>query len=426
MSPARKVSSAFLALVFLIGVLGADWPRFRGPDGGGISNDKDLPVKWSDKENVVWKTKLPGPGASSPITAGKFIFLTCYTGYGTEDEDDGAQDQAKLRRHLLCLDRQNGRILWDKDVKAKLPEPRFSGMGMPMHGYASNTPATDGKHVYVFFGKSGVLAFDLKGNKVWQKSVGDRMDMFGGGSSVMLYKDLVIVNASLEQGAMVALRKKDGSEAWKFKDIGRTWSTPVLVDVGGKQELVLNTVRNIYGIDPASGKELWHCAGVPGMYTISSVVAKDGIVYTTASGRGGGTTMAIKAGGRGDVTKTHRLWAKNVGENISSPVVYKDHLYWAGQSGMVVCLKTKDGSLVYRERLKDTPPVYSSATVADGKMYVVSRTKGTFALAAEPKFKVLAQNRFKGDRSVFIASPVVSNGQLILRSDKFIYCIGKK
>jgi outer membrane protein assembly factor BamB len=426
MSFPRKLPLAFLAGALALGALGADWPNFRGPKNSGLSDDKDLPVKWSETENLAWKTKLPGPGGSSPITAGKFVFLTCYTGYGIDDEDEGNQDQSKLRRHLLCLDRKTGRILWDKDVKAKLPEPRFRGMGMPLHGYASSTPATDGKHVYVFYGKTGVFAYDFKGNQLWQKSVGDRTDMFGAGSSVALTKDLVIVNASLEESALVALKKKDGSPAWKVKGIGRSWTTPVLVDVGGKQELVLNTVKSIMGFDPATGKELWSCAGIPGMYTISSVVAKDGVVYTMSAGRGGGKAMAIKAGGRGDVTKSHVLWTKNVGDNITSPVVYKGHLYWAGQNGMAFCLSAKDGAVVYKERLKDTPPAYASATIADGKMYVVTRTKGTFVLAAKPKFEVVAHNTFKGDKSVFIASPAVSNGHLLLRSERFLYCLGKK
>jgi outer membrane protein assembly factor BamB len=270
------------------------------------------------------------------------------------------------------------------------------------------------------------LAYDFKGNLLWQKSVGDRTDMFGAGSSVTLFKDLVIVNASLEQSALVALKKKDGSPAWKVKGIGRSWTTPVLVDVGEKQELVINTVKSIQGLDPATGKELWSCAGIPGMYTISSVVAKDGVVYTMSGGNRGAKVMAIKAGGRGDVTKTNVQWTKNVGDNITSPVVYKGHLYWAGQNGMAFCLSAKDGAVVYKERLKDTPPAYASATIADGKMYVVTRREGTFVLAAKPKFEVLAHNTFKGDRSIFVASPVVSNGQLLLRSERFLYCLGKK
>src|SRR5262249_28761343 len=142
---------------------------FRGPGGLGVSTDKDLPTKWGDKENLVWKTPLPGPGGSSPIIVGDRVFLTCYTGYGIPGEDAG--DQKDLKRHLLCIDRKKGTVLWDKSVAAKLPEPRYGGF-LALHGYASSTPVSDGKQVYVYFGKSGVFAYDLEGKQLWQADVG--------------------------------------------------------------------------------------------------------------------------------------------------------------------------------------------------------------------------------------------------------------
>jgi outer membrane protein assembly factor BamB len=416
----RKCVLVLPVAALLWTALAADWPRFRGPHSSAVSDDKGLPVKWSDTENVVWKTKLPGRGGSSPVTFGKFIFLTCYTGYAT-GADDG--DPKKLRRHLLCLDRKTGRILWNKEVAAKLPEARYNGR-MTLNGYATNTPATDGKNVYAFFGKSGVVAYDFKGNQLWQKEVGTGTDKWGSATSVLLYKDLVIVNASVESGALVALHKKDGSQAWKAPGIRRSWSSPILVDVGKKQELVLSTPQTIRGFDPESGKELWTCAGIPDGYVCPTAVAHRGVVYVIGGRHN--TAVAVKAGGRGDVTESHRLWTRGAGANVPSAVVFGDHLYWVNERGIAWCLKTKDGAIVFQERLRGTGLVYASATIADGKMYVPSRENGTYVLAAKPKFELLAHNTFKDDSSIFNACPVVSQKQLLLRSDRFLYCLGKK
>src|SRR3954452_262874 len=191
----------------------ADWPQFRGPGGLGVSNDKGVPEKWSEKENVLWKTKLPGPGTSSPITVGDAIYLTCYSGYAASPSDPG--DPKDLLRHLVCLDRKTGAIRWTRDVKPELPESAYRPGNDSQHGYASSTPASDGKSLFVFFGESGVFRFDLAGNQVWSHSVGKGTTGWGSATSPLLYNDLVIVNASVESGALVALKKEDGSEAWR-------------------------------------------------------------------------------------------------------------------------------------------------------------------------------------------------------------------
>ena len=155
----------------------ADWTRFRGPNGSGIPADKKaVPTTWNDKETVKWKTALPGPGSSSPIVVGNKIFVTCWSGYGTDDSRDAKIED--LKRHLLCIDRKTGKILWNKSVKAKLPEERYSGM-FTQHGYATHTPVSDGKNVYAYFGKSGLHAFDLEGKKLWEADAGDYLDRRG-------------------------------------------------------------------------------------------------------------------------------------------------------------------------------------------------------------------------------------------------------
>jgi len=194
---AKRVFAVLLGLAvfsqYTSPAFAGDWARFRGPEGSGISPDtQPLPVKWSEAENMRWKRKLPGPGSSSPIVVGRRVFVTCWTGYGTDRDNVG--EQKDLRRHLICFDRGTGNVLWDRSVEPVLPEDPYSGM-FTQHGYASHTPVSDGQQVYVFFGKTGVLAFDMEGKKLWQTSVGTGSGSNGWGtaSSPILYKNLVIV-----------------------------------------------------------------------------------------------------------------------------------------------------------------------------------------------------------------------------------------
>ena len=183
----------------------ADWPNFRGPNSSGISDEKNLPTTWSDTENLVWKVDLPGPGSSSPIVWGDKVFVTCYTGYGLDEDNPGDQD--KLQRHLLGVDRKTGNVLWNKAVPAKLPEPEFSSF-QALHGYASSTPATDGERVYVFYGKSGVLAYDFAGQELWRANVGDSDFYWGVGSSPL----------SQGTGDRQRLRRKRCSDRSRWQD----------------------------------------------------------------------------------------------------------------------------------------------------------------------------------------------------------------
>ena len=403
---------------------GADWSRFRGPDGSAVSSATDLPLSWSDDKNIAWKVELPGPGSSSPIVGDGRVFVTCYSGYGADPEKLG--DQQELVRHLICVDAQDGRILWDKKVPAVLPEDPFEGM-LRQHGYASHTPVTDGEQVFVFFGKSGVVAFDRDGNQLWQTSVGTGSAAlgFGSGASLVLHKDLVIVNANAESQALIALDKASGREVWRAEAQGYngSWSTPIFVDVGGKTELVVNMPGEVWGMDPSDGGLLWYCEVSRGSGN-TSLAAKDGIVYSLSGGPGGSGVVAVRAGGRDDVTKSHVVWKKSIGSYVPSPVVVGDYLYWVDDRGLAYCLKADSGEQVYRERLPGAGGVYASLTAAGGNLYAVSRGKGTFVLPAKPEFKMLAHNEIKSDTSDFNASPAISGNRLLLRSNRFLYCVG--
>ena len=413
------ISSTIYLLLNIGSLDAADWTRFRGPGGMGISAAKDVPVSWSSSENIRWRTALPGPGASTPITLGNRIFITSYSGYGLE-AGEGQQDV--LKRHLLCVNRKTGEIDWHKQLEPKLPEHNYQGEGS-YHGYAASTPVTDGKHLYVFFGKSGVFCFDLKGNQVWQVGVGDGISGWGSGCSPVLHGDMLIVNASVESRSIVALDKLSGKELWRSGGIGSSWNTPLIVKNGAESELVVSVQNNLLGLSINDGTELWRADGVH-RYVCPSVVAHDGIVYAIG---GGNTSLAVRAGGRGDVTESHTLWRQTKGSNVSSPIYHQGHLYWFSDGGGYLCCQKADtGETVFQERLEPRPGrIWSSPVLADGKLYVVSQHNGTYVVAAKPEFEFLAHNVFDDDNSRTNASPAIDDGQLLMRTDRFLYCIEK-
>jgi len=405
-----------LPAILAVSALGADWVQFRGPGGSGISGDTGLPTTWSSKENVVWRTKLPGPGTSCPIVVGKRVYLTCYSGYGLEP---GKGDMDKLMRHLVCIDRSKGEILWTKDFKPLLPESKYQPGYDSEHGYSSSTLASDGEHLYAFFGKSGVYCLDLDGKEIWHGDVGKNTTGWGSSNSPVLYKDLVIINACVESSALVALDKKTGKEVWRAKGIQQSWNTPVLVDApDGTTELVVDESSAVIGFDPATGKELWRVTGFGG-YVCPSVVTHKGVVYVVRN-----EALAIKAGGRGDVTKTHVLWRAKGNSLVPSPVYHEGLLY--SPCGSPFCLDAGTGKDVYRGKLSKGGNFYASPVLADGKMYCVTRNGATYVLATGREFKELAYNKFEDDTSRTNASPIVSDGCLMLRTDQHLVCIGKK
>ena len=405
------------AVLFVVTTHAADWPQFRGPGGLATSADTGLPTTFSSTQGVAWKTELPGAGTSSPIFVGKHIFLTAYTGYNVPGQPQGAQED--LKRHVLCLDRATGKIMWLKDVPSKLPEQDKIRDG---HGYASATPASDGKHVFTFFGKSGVFAMDLAGKILWQADVGDGLNEWGSAASPILHGNLVIVNASVESESLVALDKTTGKEVWRAPGMKESWNTPLLVkNPAGKTELVVAVFGKVLGYDPDKGTPLWSCETKIPWYMVPSVVAEKGIVFCIG-GRGGGGSLAIKTGGSGAVEP---LWRSKKGSNVSSPVYHNGHLYWASDSMPVVsCTNAETGEIVYEERLPRAEQFYPSVVLGDGKLYYLSRSGQVFVVAAKPTFELLGTNKLE-ERAMFNASPVIADGRLFIRSDRWLYAIGK-
>jgi outer membrane protein assembly factor BamB len=399
----------------------ADWAQFRGPGGSGATEAKGVPLSWGDSTNILWKTSLPGPGASSPIVIGNRIFLSCFTGYAVSSREPGELSQ--LKRHLICLDPVDGKILWNTVTPADMPEQERIRED---HGYASSTPAADAERIYAFYGKSGLLAFDHSGKQLWQAKVGDQLNGWGSATSPVLYRDWVIVNASVESESVVAINKRDGKEIWRAGGIKESWHAPLVVRLpDGKTELVLAMLKKVVGLNPDTGEQLWKADTGINWYMCPTPLAADGIIYSIG-GRNPNGGLAIRGGGRGDVTGTHVLWKVNKGSNVPSPLLHEGHLYFAHENlGVVYCVNARSGELVYEERLEPSPgQIYASPALAEGRIYYTGRGGRTVTVAAQPKFQRLAESTLESGRGVFNSSPAFHGNRLLLRSNKNLYCIG--
>ena len=415
----------------------AEWNRFRGPNGSGVAEGK-VPVKWSATDHIAWKAALPGPGTSSPIIVGNKVFVTCWSGYG-----DGSQGEiGQLQRHLVCLSKNDGRVLWDSSVAAVQPEDPYEGM-LREHGYASSTPASDGERVYVFFGKTGALAFDLDGRQLWHAPLGSHSNdrRWGSAASPMLYKDIVVVNALDEGGAIVALNKNTGKEVWKAPAEGLqlAYSTPALIEHDGQQELIMAVPQELWGLNPDTGRLRWYAShNLPGNVS-PGVVLGDGNAYVFGGFPKQGSA-AIRPGGKDDITTTNLLWQSNESSYVPTPIFHEGHLYVINDGGFALCIDAKTGKQVYRERVMQGAgggtgagggrrgggkPFYASPVLVDGKLYCPSRKNGTFVIAAKPVYELLAQNVIEGDDGQFNATPAVDGNRLYLRSERTLYCIGE-
>ncbi|MDB4614463.1 PQQ-like beta-propeller repeat protein [bacterium] len=436
---------AMTAIAIMCESASADWLRFRGPNGSGIS-ETAAPVEFGADKNMKWKVKLPGKGVSSPIIVGDKVFVTCYSGYG----GDLGQDIEELKRHLVCVDRKSGKVIWDKAVKADMPEDPWDGMGVPAHGYASHTPASDGKHVFVFYGKSGVRAYDMDGEEKWHVNVGKESGprQWGSSSSPIVYKDKVIITASDESEAIVALDAATGKEAWKQEAemLGGIWGTPALAEGPNGTEIVLAVMGEVWGFNADTGKLRWYSPGNEGAN--HSVVVADGIAYSLGGGRSGANGVAVKAGQKGEVKEL--VWENNASGRFASPVVYKKKVFSVSGS-IVACYDATNGKKVFEKRLPqgsaagnaggDRPQrnggpggggrggrggmEYASPIIAGGNMYVVTGGGQVHVIDVSEDYKVLATNDLSFDGSGFSATPAADGGDLMIRSNSHLYCIGE-
>lgn len=393
-----------------------DWTRFRGNDGQGIA-ESVVPVSWDKTEHVEWKLDLPGPGSSSPIVVGNKVFVTCYSG------------NVGAKRHVVCIDATTGKELWQRAIDGPAREDAYSGY-LKEHGYASGTPVSDGKNVFAFFGKAGVVAYTIDGEKRWQKDLGQMSSnrRWGSGGSPVIFNDILIVNASEESRAIYGLSTRIGEELWKaeYGSLELCYATPVLAaGEGGVIEAVISMPTEVWGLNALNGKLRWFCeTETSGNVSPSVVVGKNS--FYTFGGYPQQQTNAIKRGGRKDVTASNKVWQSRDSSYVATPLLLDDHLYWATDRGQTFVANADTGKTVHRARLSGLAsggrPIYASPVKSGDHIYIVTRRSGTYVFEANPNMKQVATSP-PLDESDFNATPAVANGRMYLRSNNAVYCI---
>jgi len=434
-----------LQVVLATAPLAANWPQWRGPAGLGVSGESSLPTTWSARENIAWSASLRGLGSSSPIVWGDQVFVTSQIGRtrlqsgshpmlarddaalvtrekpigGRREDPPAGADPAFLV--VESFNRSNGRRLWEYRVEARGPFPDLH----EKHNLATPTPVTDGARVFAWFGTGQIVALDMRGRVLWAKHVGEDYSPFdinwGHGSSPVLYKDLLILLCDHESASyLLALDARTGTPRWKAdRGKGRaSYSTPLVVPGPAGDELLVNSSERIDGYDPATGALRWY-ADAPRQTPIPSAVFHDGLIYLTRGYRNS-PYMALRPGGRGDVSASHVAWrAPGGGSYAASLVHYEGLLYFTNDVGVLTCADAKTGARVWQTRLDGV--FFASPVAADGKIYFASETGETIVVKAGRAPAILARNDL-GER--LVASPAISKGQIFLRSDARLFTIG--
>lgn len=410
----------FLATGFLNRSVSAqNWPQWRGPALNGVSAEKNLPVKWSSQENVAWKLALPGVSGATPIIWRDRIFLN-------------VAENGNL--FLWTVDKKNGTVLWKKELGG-------GDHKMRKHNMSSPSPVTDGRAVYIMTGTGVLKAFDFNGKELWTRDVQKEYGQFGlnwgYASSPLLFEDSLYVQVlhgmkTDEPSYVMRIDKKTGKTLWKvdrptnaIRESPDSYTTPGLLRVGKTIEIVITGGDCVTGHDPATGKELWRANGLnpennPFYRIVASPIIFNDIIYAPTRVK---PLLALKAGGRGDITTSHVLWSTANGPDVPTPVTDGKYFYIVNDRGIVFCLDAKTGTEVYgQQRIKSA--IYSSSPVlADGKIYVTNEDGLTTVVQAGPEFKVLAENPLE---DFVLSSPAISDGQIFIRTSQHLYAIGKK
>lgn len=443
--------------------LAAGWPRWRGPQANGVAPAGTPPLTWSENEHVKWKTKIPGFGTSTPIVLGDRIFVVTAIPAGNTPEantaaapaepapqaqaqapggNDGPPQGGRRRRGggggmrsekpsdtyrfvLLCVDRKDGKILWQKVAREEVPHEGHHRD----HGFASASPVTDGEHVYAYFGSRGLYCYDLEGNLKWETDFGDMQtrNSFGEGSSPALHGDTLVILWDHEgEDFIVGLDKRTGKERWRqARNEPTGWSTPLIVEHEGKPQVVVNATERIRSYDLATGTPLWECGGMTTNAIPTPVVGSD-LVYVL-SGFRGAALRAIKLGRTGNLTDTDAVaWQHNKSTPyVPSPLLSGDRLYFhAGNNGILSCFDAKTGKAHYEaERITDLlGGVYASPVAASGRVYLVGRDGKTVVIKDSEKLEVLATNKLEDK---FDASAAIVGKEMFLRGHESLYCISE-
>jgi outer membrane protein assembly factor BamB len=435
---AAVLSLAFLATLATAMPAESDrfWPEWRGPLMTGVAPHGNPPLEWRETKNVRWKVEIPGKGSATPVVWGDAIFIQTAVpkeakaaaapepeAGGQRRGPRGIQPDAELEFTLMALRRSDGKLLWKKVLRTEMPHEGTHPTGT----WASASPVTDGEHVYAYFGSWGIYAVDMKGNVKWEKDLGDMRvkNGFGEGASPTLYKDKIIINWDHEgESFVVALDKRTGKEVWRSKrEEATSWTTPLVVEHGGRAQVITSATSRIRSYDVADGKLLWESEGMT-QNAIPTPVAEGGMLYLT-SGFRGNSLMAIKLeAAKGNLSETQAVTWRFDRDTpyVPSPLLYNGRLYFLkSNNGLISCFDAKSGQKHYGpERLERVPNVYASPVGAAGRVYVFGREGGAAVLADGPELKVLAENKLDDG---FDASPAIVGNEMYVRGKKYLYRI---
>jgi outer membrane protein assembly factor BamB len=416
------------------GLRAADWPNWRGPSSDGVSAEKSLPLRWSRTENVRWRVALPERGNSTPIVWRDRIFLT-------------QTIEKQNRRTLMCLDRASGKILWQTGLEYATADRTHA-----TNPHCSSSPVMDGKRVYAWLGSAGFIACDLNGRELWRRELGRQDHVWGYGSSPILHAGLVILNFGPgDPSFLIAMDAATGRTAWKVELVPRmpaedvvkagelpkrsdgavrsdfygSWTTPVIVRARGRDEMVCNLPRRVAAFDPKTGRELWTCGGFAELaYGSPTPGADEKGPLVVSLGGFGGAGLAVRCGGSGDVTETHRIWqAARTPARIGTPVIYQGHIYAVGINGVAECLDLGTGKAVWTQRLsgqQGNNSIWSSPLRNGEQIYLMNQSGDTFVYRASPHFELLATNALEEDTN---SSVVAADASLFLRTHQSLWCI---
>lgn len=396
-----------------------NWPQWRGPALNGVSAEKNLPSKWTTEENVTWKLAMPSFSGSTPIIWGDRIFLNVAEG------DD---------IFLWAVERNKAAVLWKKRLGGGNLKLRKQNMSSP-------SPVTDGKNVWVMTGTGVLKGFDFAGNEIWsrdiQKEYGEFGLNWGYASSPLLFEDSLYIQVlhgmkTDDPSYVLRINKATGKNVWKverptnaIKESPDSYTTPALLKYAKTVEIVITGGDVVTGHDPATGKELWRVNGLnpdnhPFYRIVASPVVSGDMIYAPTRVK---PLLAIRAGGRGDITETHRAWSFQNGPDVPTPVTDGKYFYVVDDRGVMWCLDAKTGEAIYGPQRIKTGTYSSSPVLADGKLYITNEDGLTTVVRAGPKFEVLAENSLN---DYCLSSPAISEGQIFIRTTQHLYCIGKR
>jgi len=412
------------------------WPQWRGPMANGVAPLANPPVEWSEKKNIRWKIELPGRGHSSPIVFGDRVYVMASAPVGQAqkpvfDSAPGVHDSVPVTHRfqyiVMAVSRRDGRVLWKKVVREEWPHEGGHNTG----SLASNSPTTDGEFLYAFFGSRGLYCLDLDGVVKWQKDLGKMQTLHahGEGSSPVLHRDTLIVNWDHEGSSFLhAFNKRTGQQLWKVpRDEKTSWATPLIVEVGGKPQVIVSATKRVRGYDLATGALLWESAGLTDN-VVASPVHRDGIVIAGNSYYSQAMVAIRLAGATGDLTgTTNVVWKLNrLTPYVSSPLLYDDTLYHLRHNqNILVRLNPATGEfrgeLLRLDGIRDH--IFASPVGAAGRIYVTARDGNTVVLRHDKENATLAVNHLDDS---FSASAALADRELYLRGEKFLYCIAEK